>query len=139
MFILRVLLSPSSMSLYYCLLLWSRSLVHISITSYCGWSIFIGILKHSTYSVYVNLVSISMLNLCLIFLWLHVGPFFNWFGLVYCVWCTFNNISVTSWRSVLLVEETRENHWPVASHWQTLSHNIVSSTSRHEQGSNSQL
>jgi len=41
---------------------------------------------------------------------------------------TFNNISVTSWRSVLLVEETgrpRENHWPVASHWQTLSHNVV--------------
>jgi len=35
------------------------------------------------------------------------------------------NISVISctWRSVLLVEETgvpRENHRPVASHWQTL-------------------
>ena len=32
---------------------------------------------------------------------------------------TFNNISVLSWRSVLLVEETRgprENHRPVASH-----------------------
>jgi hypothetical protein len=32
---------------------------------------------------------------------------------------TFNNISVKSWRSVLLVEETRvprENHRPVASH-----------------------
>jgi hypothetical protein len=39
---------------------------------------------------------------------------------------TFNNISVISWRSVLLVEETgvpSENHWPVVSHWQTLSHN----------------
>jgi hypothetical protein len=37
------------------------------------------------------------------------------------------------WRSVLLVEETRvpgENHQPVASHWQTLSHNVVSSTPR---------
>ena len=46
---------------------------------------------------------------------------------------TFNNISVISWRSVLLVEETRipgENHWPVTSHWQTLSHNVVSSTPR---------
>jgi hypothetical protein len=32
-----------------------------------------------------------------------------------------------------------ENHRPVASHWQTLSHNVVSSTTRHEQGSNSQL
>jgi hypothetical protein len=32
---------------------------------------------------------------------------------------TFNNISVISWQSVLLVEETgdpRENHKPVASH-----------------------
>ena len=29
---------------------------------------------------------------------------------------TFNNISVISWWSVLLVEETGENHQPVASH-----------------------
>jgi len=28
---------------------------------------------------------------------------------------TFNNTSVISWRSVLLVEETGENHRPVAS------------------------
>jgi len=55
---------------------------------------------------------------------------------------TFNNISVISWRSVLLMEETRvfcEKHWLVTSHWETLSHNIVSSTPRHERGSNSQL
>jgi hypothetical protein len=33
---------------------------------------------------------------------------------------TFNNISVTLWRSVLMVEETRENQWPAASHcWLT--------------------
>jgi len=47
---------------------------------------------------------------------------------------TLNNISVISvllvedW-SVLLVEETgvsRENQRPVASHWQTVSHNILS-------------
>jgi hypothetical protein len=31
---------------------------------------------------------------------------------------TFNNISVISCHSVLLVEETGENHWPLASHWQ---------------------
>jgi len=52
-------------------------------------------------------------------------------GLAYGVNATFNNISAISWWSVLLVEETkvpRENHWPVASHWQTLSHNVVSST-----------
>jgi hypothetical protein len=41
---------------------------------------------------------------------------------------TFNNISVISWRSVLLVEETGENHWPAECHWQTLSHNDVLST-----------
>ena len=43
----------------------------------------------------------------------------------------FNNISVISWLSVLLVEETgvlEENYRPVASHRHTLSHNIVSST-----------
>ena len=47
---------------------------------------------------------------------------------------TYNNISVISWLSVLLVEETGvpgENYWPDASHWQKLLHN--------EQGSNSQL
>jgi len=47
---------------------------------------------------------------------------------------TFSNISVRSWASDLLVEETREpeeNHRPVASHWQTLSHSVVSSTPRH--------
>ena len=60
----------------------------------------------------------------------------------WCLWCiyytseglvwfivfnaTFNNISVISWWSVLLVEETRvpgENYWFVESYWQTLSHN----------------
>jgi hypothetical protein len=41
---------------------------------------------------------------------------------------TFNNISSISWRLVLLVEETGgpgENHRPVTSHWQTLSHKVV--------------
>jgi hypothetical protein len=41
---------------------------------------------------------------------------------------TFNKISVISCRSVLLVEETGvpgENHRPVASHQQTLSHKVV--------------
>jgi hypothetical protein len=46
---------------------------------------------------------------------------------------TFNNISVISWRSVLLVEETGvpgENHRPAASHRQTLSLNVESSIPR---------
>jgi len=54
---------------------------------------------------------------------------------------TFNNISAISWRSVLLVEENGvpgESHRPAASHGQTLSHNVVSSTPRHERDSNSQ-
>jgi len=44
---------------------------------------------------------------------------------------TFNNISIISWRSVLLVEDTvvpGENHSSAASHQQTLSHNAESST-----------
>jgi hypothetical protein len=55
---------------------------------------------------------------------------------------TINNISIISWWSVLLVEEIglpRENHPPVASHCQTLSYNVVSSTPRHERDSNSQI
>ena len=57
-------------------------------------------------------------------------------------YATFDNISVISWRSVSLVEETGvsgENHQPVASHGQTLSHSVISSTPLHEQSSNSQL
>ena len=41
---------------------------------------------------------------------------------------TFNNISVISWWSGLLVEETGghgKNHRPIASHLQALSHNVV--------------
>ena len=41
---------------------------------------------------------------------------------------TFNTISAISWRIVLLVDETRrpgENHRPVASQVQALSHNAV--------------
>jgi hypothetical protein len=43
----------------------------------------------------------------------------------------FNNISVISWRSDLMVEETGvpgENHRPVASYWQTSSHSVVLNT-----------
>ena len=45
-------------------------------------------------------------------------------------YATFNNISVISWRSVLLVDET--------GYWQTLSHG-VSITPHHERDLNSQL
>ena len=46
---------------------------------------------------------------------------------------TFNNISV------VLVMETEENHGQVASHWQTLLHNVVSSKPRYEWDSSSQV
>ena len=66
------------------------------------------------------------------------------FGLTfhYCFWnniffsllnATLDNISVLSWQPALLLEETEvpgENHRPAASHWQTLSHYVVSSTPR---------
>ena len=50
---------------------------------------------------------------------------------------TFKNISVTTF--VAEIGVPREIHRPVASHWQTLSHNVLSSTPRHEWGSNSQV
>jgi len=53
---------------------------------------------------------------------------------------TFNNISVISWGSVLLVDETgvpSENHRPASSHLQTLSHIVVLSTPHHERDLNS--
>ena len=55
---------------------------------------------------------------------------------------TFNNISVISWWSVLLVEETgvpRANLQPAARHWHTLSHKVVSSTPHTTRYSNSQI
>ena len=53
---------------------------------------------------------------------------------------TFHNISVISWQSVLLLGETEvtsEYHRPVASHWQILSHIVVSRPHRHEWHCNS--
>ena len=55
---------------------------------------------------------------------------------------TFNNNSVISWQSVLLVEEIgvpEENHRLFTSHWQTLSHSVVSSPPHNEWDYNSQL
>ena len=43
---------------------------------------------------------------------------------------TFNNISVISWPSVLLVDETGvpgENHKPAAGHLQSVLYNVISS------------
>ena len=46
---------------------------------------------------------------------------------------TFNNVSVISWWSVLWVGKPElhgENHGHAASHWQTLSHNVLTTTPR---------
>ena len=54
----------------------------------------------------------------------------------------FNNISVITWPSVLLVEETgvpSENHRSVVSHGRTLSQNAVLSTPRYERDLNSHI
>ena len=60
---------------------------------------------------------------------LNFTPFSRDKDLVYMVFnATFNNISVISWWSVLLLEETGvsgEHHRPVASLWKTLSQNVV--------------
>jgi hypothetical protein len=63
---------------------------------------------------------------------LYIGGTYYWLiDFIIVLSTTFSNISVISWQSVLLVEETggpKENQWPVASHRQTLSQNVVSST-----------
>ena len=65
-----------------------------------------------------------------IYIWLLISTCFHHLILYFDGWfmvfnATFNNISVISWWSILVVEETGENHRAVASHWQTLSHNVV--------------
>jgi hypothetical protein len=68
---------------------------------------------------------------------------YDGFSLLLQIWLwlcfkgTFNNISVISWRSVVLVEETGI---PGDNHCQTLSHNVVLSTpvASPERDSNSQ-
>ena len=67
--------------------------------------------------------------------WLNNGISIGSYIRVMLFYATFNNISVISWWSVLLVEETGvpgEIHRHVASHWHTLSHNTVTSVLLHE-------
>jgi hypothetical protein len=55
---------------------------------------------------------------------------------------TFNNISLISWRSVLLGEGTGilgVNYQPVTSHGKTLSHTVASGTPHHQRDLNSQI
>ena len=66
---------------------------------------------------------------------------YHWLqGLGYCLMPLSTLFQLfTSWRSVLLVKETGvsgEYHWPAASHWQPLLHNVASSIPPHEWDSN---
>ena len=88
--------------------------------------------KFTIWSIFGLLFVFSRKYIFKIYIYIHVSlfsslPCFN----IVCLMvfnATFNNISVISWRSVLLAVETGgpgENNRPVASHWQTLSHNVV--------------
>ena len=62
---------------------------------------------------------------CCVYIYKYIG-----YGRVMVFNATVNNNSVISWWLALLLEKTkvhRKNHRPVASHWQTLSLNVVSS------------
>jgi hypothetical protein len=102
---------------------------------------YVFLLEKSRWKIYIHRISTFTRQF-----WYYSGPFKIWRLLLpkWVRWimlfnATFNNISVISWLSVLLVEETGvpwEDHRPAASHWQTLSHNVVSSTPHYEWGSN---
>jgi hypothetical protein len=85
--------------------------------------------RQCTYGIIIVYLLVYILNHTCYFNFIVLHHCTQWAGkcLFVCLMvfnATFNNISAISWQSVLLLEETGENHWPVASHWQTLSHNI---------------
>jgi hypothetical protein len=83
------------------------------------------------------LVRLSFFLLPLHCLYLSVCPFF-----CHCIVCT---STYGSWlplwylQMAISTEVPGENHQPATSYWQTLSHNVVLSTPRHERIFNSQL
>ena len=94
---------------------------------------FVDILIHSFFVSFVGIINREKLKL-------HLEIYVETFSIVIWIMAmvlntTFNNISVISCQSVLLVEETgvpRENHRSDVSHWQTWSPIVVSNTPRHE-------
>ena len=94
--------------------------------------LFISRNKHASFKLSVQVI-VAYFKKCAILIYHGENNSFEGAGMAFNA--TFNNISFISRRSVLLVEETGvpgENHRSVASHWQTPSHNVVSSTPRHE-------
>jgi hypothetical protein len=79
------------------------------------------IITFSKFNFGFNQVYKWVTNYCCIIYELNSHTFIHSTALFVCLMmfnATFNNISVISWRSVLLVEE-------VARHWQTLSHKLI--------------
>ena len=114
-------------------LYWLKNIPHININLYSVMWIFVLKIQKDL-RIFVLKIQKDLSTRRKLIAW---KPLMFWFGLV--LWCLFklnaifNNISVVSWRSVLLVEETGipgENYWPVVSHWQNWTHNVVSSTPR---------
>ena len=86
-------------------------------------------------SITCRINKIIQITIALIYMYMHSNRLNNNDFSYFILWfrfmvfnATFNNISIISWRSVLFVKETGENQRPVASHWQILSHIVVSST-----------
>jgi hypothetical protein len=92
------------------------------------------------YCFHMNFIYVLSLSNCWIYIYLFnqcISPLTLWVLIRNNNWsswfnATLSNILVWSWRSVVLVKETKvhkENHRPAASHLQALSHNVVSCTS----------
>ena len=88
-------------------------------------------IAHLTKEIKYKIAQSTSFMLCMSYRYINKSsPLFLSHPFIFCYFgvmvfnATFNNISVISWRSVLLVEETRVpggNHQPVASHFITYS------------------
>ena len=128
-------------------LTWAPFIVHTRPTTCLTVSVYWSFWWQNLWYLFCFVLHLYLLFCCCLFYYLYsmassriqVFIIGLWLGL----WCLiFNNISVISWRSVFLVEETGipgENHRPAPSHWQTLWHKVVSSIPRRQRDSKSNL
>ena len=117
--------NPSDIPVFVIWIKWflpSISIVDISLTIFEYMNLNRLYLKrtHQTSIVIISLMIMCCINRCV------------WWGVVYGMVfnVTYNNMSVISWRSILFGggnRSTRINHRPVASYWQSVLHNVVSS------------